>query len=1044
MLRILAFASLVATVAGMQLVLTRRNKATDKQYLSAALKTSDEINSAELAISALQTSASESVESDFYLSEAGYQAIAALHSDDAMAAFSRVLLAKEGKMVANEGELSGFVPWFSGTSAVQTVELLKTELMAKSWVVDAEDCHDMGGEYEDEKSGNAIVVHQTGCSVNVEMMWDESRGRVIQQGKVDTDKVTINEFKESGEFTEEGDIVFPDGGYWQKKTELALTRHYRRNESNVTIENDTSTESVLNVTSDAAVSDESVLGKSVNASSGDQAVGGDGNQVYPIDANCADVGGEYKDQKGNDVSVYQAGCYVKVKLVWNESVGIVLLPGTVERDGLHVDYFAAVGDTESEGKITFSDGGVWTQSSSTPAALPHGQIPFPDAMDSNTTSNESMTTNTTNVTSSVAVNVSQCEDVSGRYKNASWNETGDLISVQQTGFNLTVVAKVNGEDVFLTGTIDGYLMSVAGFSDQGTLYESSLKFKNGPEWAKLNDTEFDQYTQDGCSDVGGYYSMPTGQLVSIEQVGCQAFVTIVDDKKEGSTTSAGILHDQDVQVSGFKTNAHLQIDGTLAFSDGVQWGKLEADAVQNAFQDTCQDASGNYRDSNGDIATVTQEGCSIKVQMQSETEQITVGGYVFDDVVNVKKLPSMGKVGESGNLQFFNGKEWTKLSDQESADLGIPEGGCTHYQGTYKDEDGQPVLIMQTGCKCEVTFWLANVQSNVTRSGYVSKSTLHIQDFKMNGVSADGGIQFGNKAIWAVVSSDEPILSSAVVDASVVAAAPVAPASNVAPAGNGTSTDLGEDNSGIPCANYGGAYVDVHGKVVEIKQVDCTLEITHWDESLAANVTSHGRVDDQTVSLEDFSEVGVPTGEGLKFGNLEWWQTEGGKGNAAGHGNVTTAGNDKTKDMGEDIFGIPCANYGGSYVDEKSKVVEIKQVDCTLEITHWSESLAANVTTHGTVVNGKLKVDDFAEIGNPTDAGLKFGELEWFQTSDGTVVPTVDSAEPEIHSDAPAVGDSFGATSGEEPVVNLGTNGDLVPSIVAMGTNSHEAAQQPE
>jgi len=117
--------------------LKARGAARDKQYLSAALKKRLNTNSTELANDALQTSASESADmgEDFYLSEAGYQAIAALHSDDAMAAFSRVLLAKEGKMVSDEGELSGLVPWFSGTSAVQTLVQLKTELLSKTWVV---------------------------------------------------------------------------------------------------------------------------------------------------------------------------------------------------------------------------------------------------------------------------------------------------------------------------------------------------------------------------------------------------------------------------------------------------------------------------------------------------------------------------------------------------------------------------------------------------------------------------------------------------------------------------------------------------------------------------------------------------------------------------------------------------------------------------------------------------------------------------------------------------------------------------------------------
>jgi len=117
--------------------LKARGAARDKQYLSAALKKRLNTNSTELANDALQTSASESADmgEDFYLSEAGYQAIAALKSDDAMAAFSRVLLAKEGKMVSDEGELNGLVPWFSGTSAVQTLMTLKTELLSKNWVV---------------------------------------------------------------------------------------------------------------------------------------------------------------------------------------------------------------------------------------------------------------------------------------------------------------------------------------------------------------------------------------------------------------------------------------------------------------------------------------------------------------------------------------------------------------------------------------------------------------------------------------------------------------------------------------------------------------------------------------------------------------------------------------------------------------------------------------------------------------------------------------------------------------------------------------------
>jgi len=69
------------------------------------------------------------------LSEAGYQEIVALHSDNAMTAFVKGLLAKEGKTITDLGELNGVVPWFSGTRASQSLEELKTELASKSWIV---------------------------------------------------------------------------------------------------------------------------------------------------------------------------------------------------------------------------------------------------------------------------------------------------------------------------------------------------------------------------------------------------------------------------------------------------------------------------------------------------------------------------------------------------------------------------------------------------------------------------------------------------------------------------------------------------------------------------------------------------------------------------------------------------------------------------------------------------------------------------------------------------------------------------------------------
>jgi len=68
------------------------------------------------------------------LSEAGYQKVASLRSDDAMKKFVYRLLASEGKMVASEDDLSGLVPWYSGSHAVQTLKGLRKELAQKTWV----------------------------------------------------------------------------------------------------------------------------------------------------------------------------------------------------------------------------------------------------------------------------------------------------------------------------------------------------------------------------------------------------------------------------------------------------------------------------------------------------------------------------------------------------------------------------------------------------------------------------------------------------------------------------------------------------------------------------------------------------------------------------------------------------------------------------------------------------------------------------------------------------------------------------------------------
>jgi len=44
---------------------------------------------------------------------------------------------------------------------------------------------------------------------------------------------------------------------------------------------------------------------------------------------CADISGKYAANTGKDVTVYQNGCFVKVKTIQDDAVGEVILPGYI-------------------------------------------------------------------------------------------------------------------------------------------------------------------------------------------------------------------------------------------------------------------------------------------------------------------------------------------------------------------------------------------------------------------------------------------------------------------------------------------------------------------------------------------------------------------------------------------------------------------------------------------------------------------------------------------------------------------------------------------
>jgi len=62
--------------------------------------------------------------------ENGYQAVAGLRSDADMKAFIRRVLDKEARVVTDEAELTGLVPFYSGSQAVQNLDSLKKSCAA--------------------------------------------------------------------------------------------------------------------------------------------------------------------------------------------------------------------------------------------------------------------------------------------------------------------------------------------------------------------------------------------------------------------------------------------------------------------------------------------------------------------------------------------------------------------------------------------------------------------------------------------------------------------------------------------------------------------------------------------------------------------------------------------------------------------------------------------------------------------------------------------------------------------------------------------------
>jgi hypothetical protein len=65
---------------------------------------------------------------DVALTEEGYQFVASMKDDKEMLAYINRVLTSEGRVSTSPGDLSGLVPFYSGTKSVQSLNALKSEL----------------------------------------------------------------------------------------------------------------------------------------------------------------------------------------------------------------------------------------------------------------------------------------------------------------------------------------------------------------------------------------------------------------------------------------------------------------------------------------------------------------------------------------------------------------------------------------------------------------------------------------------------------------------------------------------------------------------------------------------------------------------------------------------------------------------------------------------------------------------------------------------------------------------------------------------------
>jgi len=84
---------------------------------------------------------------------------------------------------------------------------------------------------------------------------------------------------------------------------------------------------------------------------------------------CSDIHGTYYNKKGHEVTVYQVGCFLKVRMYWDGEVGEVLKPGRIVGDDFRIQDFRKPGRVGTVGDLFFGDDASWSKNKQDAATL---------------------------------------------------------------------------------------------------------------------------------------------------------------------------------------------------------------------------------------------------------------------------------------------------------------------------------------------------------------------------------------------------------------------------------------------------------------------------------------------------------------------------------------------------------------------------------------------------------------------------------------------------------------------------------------------------